>query len=117
MGLLKIDALGTSFTIKTGEAEAYLKKHLKYYKQITEQIEKNGSLSSNTQISILAGIMLCDELYKEKSKKASESKAKQKEDETLAKIEETLDRISARLDDALGKKSSRKSDAQTENMD
>lgn len=68
MGSLKIDVFNTSFTINATEDDAYLQKLLGYYKKIISQIEKSGSLSNPLHISALAGIMLCDELYKEKSK-------------------------------------------------
>lgn len=79
MASLQINLLGTSFSIKVDEEEDYLKKLLKYYTQITEQITKNGTLN-NQQVSILAGIMLCDELYKEKSKNASSNFEQQKKE-------------------------------------
>ena len=69
MGSLQIDLLGTSFAIQANEDDAYLRRLLKYYKQITGEIEKNGNLKTPLQVSILSGIMLCDELYKEKSRK------------------------------------------------
>lgn len=105
MGLLKINMLGTSFAIKASEDDAYLKKLLKYYTQITEQVEKNGTLSSKLQVSIMAGIMLCDELYKEKSKKAVaksvEAQVKQKEDAEIAQIEEITQNLIEKLDSVL----------------
>ncbi|MBQ0050999.1 MAG: cell division protein ZapA [Treponema sp.] len=70
MGSLKIDLLGTSFTINANEDDAYLQKLLGYYKKIILQIQRSGSLTHPVQVSALAGIMLCDELYKEKSKLA-----------------------------------------------
>ena len=69
MGSLQIDVLGASFAIQANEDSAYLKKLLDYYKRIAEQIEESGSLQNSLQVSILTGITLCDELYKEKSKK------------------------------------------------
>lgn len=71
MGTLQIDLLGTSFSIKASEDDDYLKKLLGYYKKITEEIQKTGMMKNSLNISILAGIMLCDELYKEKSKTAT----------------------------------------------
>ncbi len=68
MGSLQIDMLGTSFAIKASADDAYLKKLLNYYKEITEQIQRSDSLNSELQVAILAGIMICDELYKEESK-------------------------------------------------
>ena len=67
MGTLKIELLGTSFSIKASEDDDYLKKLLGYYKNIVDEIQKSGMLKSELHISILAGIMLCDELYKKRS--------------------------------------------------
>ena len=69
MGALQINLLGTSFAIQANEDDAYLRRLLKYYKQITDEIERNVNLRTPLQVSILSGIMLCDELYKEKSRK------------------------------------------------
>lgn len=94
MGNLQIDVLGTSFTIKSNEDSAYLNKLLGYYKGIVRQIEEKGGLSDPIQISALAGITLCDELYKEKSNKIKIQNAIQNNQEkneaekrTLAMIE------------------------------
>lgn len=67
MGKLKIELLGTSFTIAANEDTEYLEKLLDYYKSITENVSNIESVKTNLQNSILAGIMLCDELYKEKA--------------------------------------------------
>ncbi len=117
MGSLQIDMLGTSFSIKASEDDEYLKKLLKYYTQIIDQINKNGRLTPQ-QVSILAGIMLCDELYKEKSKRAIEKnveeqenlKRKQAEEEKKAeeaalesKIEKMIEKMVGQLDLAITK--------------
>ena len=100
MTSLQINMLGTSFSIKANEDEEYLKKLLGYYTQITQLISKNGTLN-NQQISILAGIMLCDELYKEKSSKAVEKtkfddEIQQRDDFDLvleSKIKELIEKL------------------------
>lgn len=92
MGTLQIDVLGTSFSIKASENTDYLQKLLGYYKRITEEIEKNGSLKDPLQISAMAGIVLCDELYKEKGKIA-----KLKEHTKKNNTEEEVDRITSEL--------------------
>lgn len=71
MGTLKIDALNTNFTIQAKEDDEYLQNLLSYYKQMLKQVETGTLLNDNLKISILAGIMLCDELYKEKCKNHS----------------------------------------------
>ncbi len=109
MGSLQIDTLGTSFAIQANEDDEYLQKLLGYYTKLTEQIEKSNSLTDNLQISILAGIMLCDELYKEKSKRAYSSAQDQeiahaeseKEEEIMRKINDTISKIDRVLHDGV----------------
>lgn len=96
MGSLQIDILGTSFSIKASEDDKYLRKLFGYYKKIIEEIQKSGMMRNDLHISILAGIMLCDELYKEKSKtaKSTQQAAESESDEMeklAAKMIERLD--------------------------
>lgn len=67
MGKLHIDLLNTSFTIQASEDDEYLKKLLGYYSRFIDDVSKIESIKTPLQTSILAGIMLCDELYKAKS--------------------------------------------------
>ena len=71
MGKLKIEMLGTSFTIQANEDNAYLEKLLGYYKRITDDVSKIDSIKTPLQTAILSGIMICDELYKEKQNKVA----------------------------------------------
>lgn len=61
--------LGTSFTIQANEDNQYLEKLLGYYKRITDDVKNIDSIKSSLQVAILSGIMICDELYKEKQNK------------------------------------------------
>ncbi|MBO4507200.1 MAG: cell division protein ZapA [Spirochaetaceae bacterium] len=92
MGTLQIDILGTSFAIQAKEDTAYLENLLAYYKQVSEQIEKNTGLSDPIKQAILTGIMLCDELYKEK-KKNSETLGKPTNDDLFEAEKLTLKMI------------------------
>lgn len=78
MGKLHINLLGTSFTIQADEDTEYLEKLLGYYKRITDDICSMGALKNPVQVSILSGIMLCDELYKEKENKINSQITSQK---------------------------------------
>ena len=69
MGRLKIEMLGTSFTIQANEDNPYLEKLLGYYQRITDDVKRIDSIKSPLQVAILSGIMICDELYKEKQNK------------------------------------------------
>lgn len=70
MGTLQINTLGTSFEIQAKEDNAYLKNLLSYFNQVSNQIEASTELRDPLKIAILSGIMICDELYKEKKKNA-----------------------------------------------
>ena len=41
---------------------------LNYYRRIVSQVESESGLKDSLKISIIAGIMICDELCKEKQK-------------------------------------------------
>lgn len=95
MGKLQINLLNTSFSIKANEDDEYLNKLLGYYSNIIEEIQNSAMMQNNLQISILAGIMLCDELYKEKSKNSitsnsSDDEAEKRTQLMLKKLEEAL---------------------------
>ncbi len=68
MGTLRIDLLGTSFSIEAKEDTAYLEKLLEYYERITLEVQDMASNADKRKIAILSGIMLCDELFKERTK-------------------------------------------------
>ena len=112
MGSLKIDVFNTSFTINASEDDEYLQRLLVYYKKIVGQIQKSGSLINPLHVSALAGIMLCDELYKEKSKiqllqKVSKenmsgtSVSVETEDKNLQKIENITFDMIQKIDEVL----------------
>lgn len=65
MGKLQIELLGASFSAQASEDDAYLAKLLSYYKEITESIKNSSGVKDSLKISILSGIALVDELYKE----------------------------------------------------
>ncbi|MCI1208955.1 MAG: cell division protein ZapA [Treponema sp.] len=101
MGKLQIDILGTSFAIQAAEDTDYLHKLMGYYKQMVEGIENKGGLKEPLKISILSGILICDELYKEKLKNAKNKNTSDNsfEDQELERL--TADMI-AKIDKALG---------------
>lgn len=65
-GHLQIDVLGTSFAIEADEQSEYLQKIYSHYKQVLEEVEKSSGLNDVLKVSIIAGILLADELAKEK---------------------------------------------------
>ncbi len=90
MGRLQVNILGTSFSVQAREDDEYLKKLLSYYKEITDTIQRTGNLQDPMQISILAGITLVDELYKEKGKNADDIEAEKITNDMILRITEVL---------------------------
>jgi cell division protein ZapA len=67
-GSLQIDLLGTSFAIQADEKPEYLNALYSHYKRTVNQIENTSGVSDSLKVAIIAGILLADELYKEKVK-------------------------------------------------
>ncbi len=99
MGTLQIDILGTTFTINAKEDSDYLNQLLIYYKQILKQIDLYAETQEPIQTAILAGIMLCDELYKEKLNLLKLKK--QISTEQLEKFEKTTLQMIQKIDKVL----------------
>lgn len=66
MGSLAINLLGTSFKINAHEDDQYLQQLLNYYSNIIEKLQSNLPNQEPLQTAILAGILISDELYKQK---------------------------------------------------
>ena len=98
MGRLKIDMLGTSFTIQANEDNQYLEKLLGYYKRITDDVKNIDSIKSPLQVAILSGIMICDELYTEKQNKiALENDVNAPQDSESSTDSEEIQRITLEM--------------------
>jgi cell division protein ZapA (FtsZ GTPase activity inhibitor) len=61
---LRIDILGTSFSISANEDAAYLENLLAYFRSAVENTQKKTGLQDPLKIAIVTGFLLCDELYK-----------------------------------------------------
>lgn len=65
-GTLQINLLGTSFSIQADEDSLYLEKLLAHYKETVDGLMHSTDLKEPLKIAILAGIMITDELAKER---------------------------------------------------
>ncbi len=93
MGKIQVDMLGTNFTIRAKEDDAYLSKLYSYYKEITNTIQINKNLDNPLQVSILAGITLVDELLKEKAQNIVNKEAEKNSDKVQLAEKMTADMI------------------------
>lgn len=98
MGTLKIEHSGTSFTIRAEEEDEYLQQLLSYYKKVSDDIEKNSGLKNPLQTAILSGIMLCDEVFKERKRNSKTSSNANEADNEAERL--TLEMIQ-KIDKAL----------------
>ncbi len=97
MGKLQIDILGASFSAQASEDDEYLAKLLSYYKAITDSIKTNSKVSDPLKVSILSGIALVDELYKEKKKSVTLSKSLDEDKQVESIVSNILDKIDGAL--------------------
>ena len=95
---LDISVLGTSFTIRADEDEAYLKRILWYLEKKVNETKSRTPIADPMKISILTSFYIIDELLREKSRDGSEG--------TLPEESEEMEKIALRLiseiDDAIG---------------
>ena len=112
MGTLHIDVLGTDFSIASKEDEHYLVTLLENYKAMVRIIEKNSmdsgagrharyTPSDSLKTAILAGIMLCDELYKEKQKSVRAHESDFQKTPELTEVERMTLQLINKIDQAL----------------
>lgn len=100
---LRIDILGTSFTIRADEDPLYLNALLSRYQTVVDSVQRNTGLNDPLKASILAGIMLCDELEKQQRKLNSTSlQGKQESKEVEQLLLDLITRIDSSLQENHG---------------
>ncbi|MDR1956901.1 MAG: cell division protein ZapA [Treponema sp.] len=92
---LRIEILGTSFSIAAEENPVYLESILNNYRLAVESTQNSTGLRDPLKIAILTGFLLCDEIQRRFSREALEEDAEAHEAEQI-----TLNLI-ARIDEAL----------------
>lgn len=66
---IPVRLLGTSFSLKTEETPEYLQEIIKSYEEKLEEIKTNVGVSDPLKLAILSGIILTEELKKEREQK------------------------------------------------
>jgi cell division protein ZapA (FtsZ GTPase activity inhibitor) len=79
---LRINILGTSFSISANEESAYLEKLLNIFRSAVENTQQKTGLQDPLKIAIVTGFLLCDELQK-KSKNESDQDDSQEAEKLL----------------------------------
>ena len=91
MAELKLDILGTSFTITTDEEKAYLRKIMDKYRAAVETTQNISGITDPLNVAVLTGFILCDEL----------NKAEQQLEEESIEINKRTMKLISKLDKAL----------------
>ncbi|MDR1229831.1 MAG: mannose-6-phosphate isomerase, class I [Spirochaetaceae bacterium] len=94
---LRIDVLGTSFSILAEADNVYLDGLLKRYKLKIEEIQKNAGTDNPLRIAILTGFALYDEIERMRSGNTAGRGTYE-----YMRIGERLNDLSSRIDEAIG---------------
>ena len=95
---LQINVLGTSFTIRADEDEAYMKRILWYLERKIEETKERTPIADPVKISILTSFYIIDELQREKTRDGREAVLPAESDE----MERIALRLISEIDDAIG---------------
>jgi cell division protein ZapA (FtsZ GTPase activity inhibitor) len=91
---LRIDILGTSFTISAEEDPFYLEGLLTRYRQVIENTKRITGLEDSLKLSIVAGFLLCDDLQKlsnQNPRLKDSLEAEQLTQELISRLDKVLD--------------------------
>ena len=69
--MVRIELLGTSFTVDADESPEYLNQLIEYLHAQVQQIEKTVATGDPLKKAILAALLVTDELFQQRQKDAS----------------------------------------------
>ncbi len=94
-GVLQIDVLGTSFALQTDETSQYLDVLYNHFRIMLKHVENVTGSTDSLKTAIVAGILITDELFKERMKNPNADKTPElNEMEALAlKMISSIDRV------------------------
>lgn len=87
---MRIELLGSAFTIQSDEDPAYLQSVVEYYAGKIDEVSRSVATSDPLKISILAGILAADECLKARSSPDDPRVAEITED-LIAQLDQTLE--------------------------
>lgn len=117
---MKIDLLGTSFTIQSDEDPAYLRNLVGYYRDKITEVRQSVTTSDDLKVAILGALTVVDELFRERHKDKNRNGAQDENSDessgvsssalgesesTADEIESIAHRLIERLDSTLEKDS------------
>lgn len=94
---VRVELLGASFVIQTDESKEYVESLLAYLGSKIETVKAASKVDDPLKASILAGVFLVDELYRERVDASVRSGLAAPEID----VEAVAERLIARIDDTL----------------
>jgi cell division protein ZapA (FtsZ GTPase activity inhibitor) len=96
---LRLDILGTSFTISADEDQNYLDEIFSQYRAAVENTQNISGIGDPLKTAILTGFLLCDEIHKmrlhsgeaEKRRQGEEQEAEERALNLIARIDHVLE--------------------------
>lgn len=103
-GKLDIHILGTSFSIQANETNEYLQSVYQYYVERVHQVERSvGGTLEPLKVAIIAGVLLSDELKKERIQLKQLTPSEQNDYQAMALTKKLIEKLDTVLDyDNLG---------------
>jgi cell division protein ZapA (FtsZ GTPase activity inhibitor) len=87
---IRLDILGTSFTITADEEGEYLEDLLARYREILENTRRQTGVADPLNLAILTGYLLTDEIHKLKNRYETGQEAEELTLDLIARIDEAL---------------------------
>lgn len=94
---MRVELLGASFVIQTDESREYVESLIAYFGSKIETVKTSSKVDDPLKASILAGIFLVDELYRERVDASIRSGLAAPDVDVGA----VADRLIAKIDDSL----------------
>lgn len=94
---VRVELLDASFTIQTDESKEYVESLIAYLGSKIETVKASSKVDDPLKASILAGIFLVDELYRERV----DAQARPSQGVADVDIGAVAERLIARIDDSL----------------
>jgi cell division protein ZapA (FtsZ GTPase activity inhibitor) len=89
---LRIDILGTSFSVSADEEPGYLENILNRYYRCVENTRKITGLSDPLRLAIMTGFLLCDDIQKRRENADESGEAERIFLDINTRIDEVLDK-------------------------
>lgn len=96
-GHLSVNVLGTSFELEADQKNEYLQSLYGYYLSVLERAKSTAGVDDPLKISIMAGLLLSDEVFKARSDGSGETA----EPDAFLAMERSTTKMIAKIDDVI----------------